>query len=115
MLGKCQQLELNPGKENDIVQPVEVAQVAAVVTLQDHQLKKRRSKKQKRSSANSFEANSDTEAQLLIQQQQTLNLTKQKSLSKDTEGYDAPNHSTRDQSPTRNIINQIDLEEGVIG
>ena len=113
MLRKCQQLELNPGKENDIVQPVEVAQVAAVVTLQDHQLK--RSKKQKRSSANSFEANSDTEAQLLIQQQQTLNLTKQKSLSKDTEGYDAPNHSTRDQSPTRNIINQIDLEEGVIG
>ena len=44
--------------------------------------KKRRPKKQKRSSPNSFEANSDTEAQLLMQQQQTLNLTKRRVLQK---------------------------------
>ena len=73
---------------------------------------KRRPKKQKRST-NSFEANSDAEAQLLIQQQQTLHLTKQKSPSKDIKGQDAPNHSTNNQSPTRDILSQIDLEEDV--
>ena len=58
---------------------------------------KRRPKKQKRSSTNYFEANSDAEAQLLIQQiqqRQTLNLTKQINPLKDTEGLEAPNHST---------------------
>ena len=50
---------------------------------------------------------------MLIQQQQTLPLTKQKSPSKDIEGQDAPNHSTRDQSLTRDILSQTDLEEDV--
>ena len=74
---------------------------------------KRRPKKQKRASTNSFEANSDAEAQLLLQQQQTLKSTKQKTPSKDTEGNDAPNHSTGDQSPTGDILSQIDLEEDI--
>ena len=102
MIGKYQQLNSNPEKEKDIAQPVEEPQVAAA-----------RPKKQKRSSTNSFEANSDAEAQLLVQQQQTLNLTKQKSPSKNTEGRDTPNHSTGDQSPTGDILSQIDLEEDV--
>ena len=50
---------------------------------------------------------------MLIQQQQTLPLTKQKSPSKDIEGQDFPNHSTGDQSPTGDILSQIDLEEDV--
>ena len=49
----------------------------------------------------------------MIQQQQKLNLTKQKSPSKDIEGHDAPNHSTGDQSPTGDILSQTDLEEDV--
>ena len=40
MPGKCQQPNPNPEKENDIVQPAEVAQVAAAVTLQDPLLRK---------------------------------------------------------------------------
>ena len=40
-------------------------------------------------------------------------MTKQKSPSKDTEGLDAPNHSTVDQSPIGDILSQTDLEEGV--
>lgn len=45
---KCQQLNLNPEKEKDIAQPVKV-QVAAVVTLQVHHLKKEDLKKEKSS------------------------------------------------------------------
>ena len=77
---------------------------------------KRRPKKQKRSSTNYFEANSDAEAQLLIQQiqqRQTLNLTKQINPLKDTEGLEDPNHSTWDQSPTGDLLSQIDWEEDV--
>ena len=73
---------------------------------------KRRPKKQKRST-NSLEANSGAEAQLLIQQQQTLPFTKQKSPSKDIEGQDFLNHSTGDQSPIGDMLSQIDLEEDV--
>ena len=49
----------------------------------------------------------------MIQQQQTLNLEKQKSPSKDTEERDAPNHSTGYQSPTGDILSPVDLEEDV--
>ena len=38
-------------------------------------------------------------------------MTKQKSPSKGIEGQDAPNHSTRDQSTTGDILRQIDLED----
>ena len=40
-------------------------------------------------------------------------MTKQKSPSKDIEELDAPNHSIGDQSPTKDILNQIDLEEDI--
>ena len=50
----------------------------------------------------------------MIQQQQTLNLEKQKSPSKEsTEERDAPNHSTGYQLPTEDILSRIDLEEDV--
>ena len=41
LLDKCQQLSPNPGKEKNIAQPVEVAQVAAAMALQDHHVKKK--------------------------------------------------------------------------
>ena len=49
----------------------------------------------------------------MIQQHQTLPLTKQKSLSKNIEGQGFPNHSTGDQSPIGDMLSQIDLEEDV--
>ena len=74
---------------------------------------KRRPKKQKTAYTNSCEANLDAEAQLLLQQQQTLKLTKQQRPSKDTERLHVPRHSTGDQSLTGDIPRQIDLEEDV--
>ena len=101
MLGKCQQL--NPNRRSSSSSSSDSARSS---------LEKRRPKKQKRSKY-PFEANSDVETQLLIQQQQTLNLTKMKVPSKDTEELDAPNHYTGDQPPTRDIPNQIDKKEDV--
>ena len=86
MLGKFRQINQNPQKEKAIDQPVQVAQVAAAMFLQAHHLVKEHLKKKKKTSLNSYAINSDAEAQWLVQQQQALKLTKQKSPSKDTEG-----------------------------
>ena len=73
--------------------------------------KKRRTKKKERASTNSYAANSDAEAQLLLQQRQALKLTKQKSFPKGSKGLEAHNHSTEDQPPTEDILSRIDSEE----
>ena len=113
MPGKCQQLSPNPEKENNIVQPVEVAQVAAAVTLQDHLLRKEDLKNRK------------DLLQILLKPIQMLKLncwysnTADIKFDQTEESFKrywrtgCPNHSTGDQSPTGNILSQIDLEEDV--
>ena len=59
------------------------------MTLQDHHLSREDLKNRKDLLQIILKPTQDTEAQLLMQQQQELNLTKQKSPSKDTEGHDA--------------------------
>ena len=48
---------------------------------------------------------------MLLQQQQALKLKKGVSSSKDTEVLDATNLSTKNQSSTADIFNEIDIEE----